>query len=195
MRPLPKQSIPVLLTAALISAIFVTSARAETTPEQLQQARTIVKAYASSLQGTLKPAMQSGGPLAAITACNHSAKGIEQQAAEQSGWQVGRTSLKVRNPANQPDQWELATLKAFEQRKAQGEDINTIEFSETIVINGKNTYRYMKAIPTAKLCLSCHGKNINQDVATKLKQLYPSDQAIGFNSGDIRGAFTVQTVF
>ncbi|MCP3704745.1 MAG: DUF3365 domain-containing protein, partial [Alteromonas sp.] len=69
------------------------------------------------------------------------------------------------------------------------------EFAETIVVDGKSTYRYMKAIPTAELCLNCHGSNINQDVAAKLKQLYPSDQATGFNRGDIRGAFSVKTVF
>ncbi len=197
MQLLTKLSLSILFTATLTFSVVMaeTAVIAKTTGEQLQQARATVKAYAALLQGTLKPAMQSGGPLAAITACNHSADSIEQLTNKQSDWQVGRTSLKVRNSANQPDQWELATLKTFEQRKAKGEDINTIEFAETIVVDGKSTYRYMKAIPTAELCLNCHGSNINQDVAAKLKQLYPSDQATGFNRGDIRGAFSVKTVF
>ena len=49
----------------------------------------------------------------------------------------------------------------------------------------------MKAIPTAALCLSCHGENIPADVDAKLKELYPNDQARGFKEGQLRGAFTL----
>jgi hypothetical protein len=48
----------------------------------------------------------------------------------------------------------------------------------------------MKAIPTAELCLKCHGGDIDAKVAERLDALYPDDQARGYNQGDIRGAFT-----
>ena len=48
----------------------------------------------------------------------------------------------------------------------------------------------MKAIPTAELCLACHGTKIDPVVAAKLTELYPRDQARGYKVGDIRGAFT-----
>jgi hypothetical protein len=45
----------------------------------------------------------------------------------------------------------------------------------------------MKAIPTAALCLARHGESINPDIA----EAYPEEQARGFKSRDIRGAFTL----
>ena len=49
----------------------------------------------------------------------------------------------------------------------------------------------MKAIPTADLCLACHGESINPDIAAAIDEAYPEDQARGFKSGDIRGAFSL----
>ena len=49
----------------------------------------------------------------------------------------------------------------------------------------------MKAIPTGEVCLACHGKDINPDVASALDAAYPQDQARGYALGDIRGAFSV----
>ena len=56
---------------------------------------------------------------------------------------------------------------------------------------GRKTFRYMKAISTAALCLNCHGETLSPEVAVKIKELYPNDQAHGFKDGDLRGAFTV----
>jgi hypothetical protein len=66
-----------------------------------------------------------------------------------------------------------------------------LEFSEEVIEKGKRHFRYMKAIPTGKVCLSCHGEKLDPAVAAKLKALYPRDKAVGFRSGDIRGAFTI----
>ena len=105
---------------------------------------------------------------------------------------VGRTSLKVRNSANAADNWELAVLKQFEARKAQGEPADKLEFFAVIDDDqGQKTFRYMKAIPTAALCLNCHGETLSPEVDAKLKELYPNDQARGFKEGDLRGAFTL----
>jgi hypothetical protein len=49
----------------------------------------------------------------------------------------------------------------------------------------------MKAIPTAEVCLVCHGENIAPNIQAKLAELYPNDKAIGFNVGELRGAFSV----
>jgi hypothetical protein len=49
----------------------------------------------------------------------------------------------------------------------------------------------MKAIPTAQLCLACHGENIDSITRTRLEKLYPDDQARGYKAGDIRGAFSI----
>jgi hypothetical protein len=104
---------------------------------------------------------------------------------------VAHTSLKYRNETNQPAAWEKAVLEQFEQRKAKGEAVKTMEFSEVTEVDGKKVFRYMKAIPTGDVCLKCHGGNIAEPVSAKINSLYPNDKATGFNKGDIRGAFTV----
>ena len=58
--------------------------------------------------------------------------------------------------------------------------------------NGRQVFRYMKAIPTAPICVTCYGADIDADLAAELDRLYPTDQARGFAVGDIRGAFTVR---
>ncbi len=49
----------------------------------------------------------------------------------------------------------------------------------------------MKAVPTGKVCLSCHGETVAPEVEQKLAELYPDDKARGYKEGDIRGAFVV----
>ena len=67
-----------------------------------------------------------------------------------------------------------------------------MEYSETVKDGDKLVYRYMKPIPTAGLCLTCHGGDVSEEVTKKVQLLYPNDQATGFTVGDIRGAFTLQ---
>ena len=49
----------------------------------------------------------------------------------------------------------------------------------------------MKAIPTGKPCLTCHGAEIKSNIVAKINELYPYDKAKNFKVGDIRGAFSV----
>jgi hypothetical protein len=56
---------------------------------------------------------------------------------------------------------------------------------------GGPAFRYMKAIPTGELCLTCHGGSIDPDLAARIRAGYPKDQATGFKLGELRGAFTL----
>jgi hypothetical protein len=85
-------------------------------------------------------------------------------------------------------------LAQFEQRKAAGEDVTTMEYSAIVKSGDKNVYRYMKPISTAGGCLVCHGENISGNIADKIKSLYPHDQATGFSIGESRGAFSLQRI-
>ncbi|MDP2562128.1 DUF3365 domain-containing protein [Psychrobium sp. 1_MG-2023] len=160
--------------------------------QRVQASRLLVKEFAGNLQGTLKPALKGQGPVAAINVCNEVAPKLAQQFEQQTGWRVGRTSLKARNPDNAPDAWESAVLNKLEQKKAQNVAFSQLEYAEVVNFNGQPTLRYIKAIPTAqKPCLACHGSNIKPHVAAKIKMLYPQDKATGYHEGDIRGAFTI----
>lgn len=179
------------LVTAITCALFTCTASADTAMDNSAQARGLVKKFGMSLKGELGKGMKSGGPVAAIEVCNTKAPGIARDVSHTSGWEVGRTSLKLRNPSNQADSWELKVLNEFEARKAVGEDPKKMEYSEVVESNGQKSFRYMKAIPTAKVCLNCHGAEVKPEVGKKLQMLYPADKARGFRVGDIRGAFTL----
>ena len=159
--------------------------------EQVAASRATVKEFLASLKAELQKGMQDGGPVNALSVCNMTAPGIANTYSVRKGWSVGRTSLKVRNPDNAPDIWEQAVLQEFERRKHAGEDPGTIEYYEKVEQDGEPVFRYMKAIPTAELCVVCHGTDIDPLVDARIRELYPADQARGFRPGDIRGAFTI----
>ena len=184
-------TIKILLTSVLILAPDIVNAK-DISSTDTQQARTLVKAFGSDLKSVLTSAMKAEGPIKAIAVCNTEAGPIGKKHSALSDWTINRTSLKVRNLNNLPDNWESSVLLAFEKRKLAGEALETMEYSETIQKGDETVYRYMKAIPTGGPCLVCHGENIDENVANKIKSLYPNDKATGFTIGDIRGAFTLE---
>jgi len=156
------------------------------------QAKAIVQEFSMNLKGELQSAMREGGPVEAISVCKERAPAIARSLSESTGWEVGRTSRKLRNPElNAPDAWEEQVLLEFEERKVAGEDVRTMAYAEVLDAAGGTRYRFMKAIPTGELCLVCHGATIDSEIAAALDAAYPQDQARGFALGDIRGAFTL----
>lgn len=182
----------VLLLTAMFCCVPAALADAGDLDQRAAESRAVVKEFMGALKGQLKAALKEGGPVKAIEVCNVSAPAIAMAQSKKHGWKIGRTSLKLRNPANAPDAWERSVLEEFEARKAAGEDPKLMEHYELVSQDGRQVFRYMKAIPTAeKPCLACHGAKIRPEVAKILDRLYPQDQARGFRAGDIRGAFTI----
>lgn len=176
------------LALALLSGIAF-SAHAD---PRVDEARALVKEFASSLQGELKQAMKAGGAIQAIEVCHSRAPEIAAELSTREGWEVARTSLKRRNAGNAPDAWEREVLQQFEARKAAGEPPAQIEYSETVSEGGETVFRYMKAIPTQQVCLACHGGDaVAPEVADRIATYYPDDQARGYAEGDLRGAFSL----
>lgn len=168
------------------------SATAHAQQDDLAQARTSAAALGKALMTELTSAMQQNGPLAAIDVCHLQALPIAEQISQMQGWQVARTSTKVRNPQNKADAWELEQLAAFEKKLRDGTPIDQLDVLSTHQQDGKIVQRYMKAIGIQPGCLACHGSKLSPDVAAKLDALYPQDQAKGYDVGQLRGAFTLQ---
>lgn len=155
-----------------------------------QEARGMIKNYAGQLKSALTQAIKKDGAIAAIGVCARLSPEISYYLSEDSPWTINRTSLKVRNSASEPDAWELAVMEDFLKRQQNGEELKSIDHFE---LTEKGTsFRYMKAIPTAHLCLICHGENIAPDLKKQIADYYPDDRATGFKLGDMRGAFTLQ---
>ena len=152
------------------------------------EARAIAVQFAEKLKSELVGAMKVDGPVKAIEVCNVAAPAIAADASA-NGWAVARTSLKTRNPKNVPDAWEKRVLEEFDAEKSKGADATKLERFEIVENNGVRTFRFMKAIPVAEPCLTCHGEAIKEPVKARLAQLYPEDRATGYKVGDIRGAF------
>jgi hypothetical protein len=186
-----------MISIALLCTAPVSMVMAE--QDEMQQRATeskaVVKQFMGKLKGELVSAMKSGGPTKAIEVCNKVAPSIAKAQSEKHGWEVGRTSLKLRNPNNAPDEWETMVLKQFEERAAAGENPAEMAHFDVVEQDGKKVFRFMKAIGMPPLdkapCLKCHGENIDPAITAKLDELYPNDQARGYKPGMIRGAFTI----
>lgn len=177
----------------IVSAVMTVSAfAAEPNPAQVGQARAAVKKLGSDLKGQLVAAIESGGPKQALSVCKTVAPALASQVSATSGLKVGRTALRVRNPANAPDAWERSVLEQFLSQVNAGADPGKLERAEIITDeSGASTFRYMKAIPMGtNPCMTCHGAP-EPMLKAEIDRLYPADQATGFRPGQLRGAFTV----
>lgn len=150
---------------------------------RLEQSRDIVREFQEQLKGELMAAVEEGGMAGAISVCSDVAPAIASRLSREHGARVRRTSLKVRNALNLPDDYERSVLERFEEKRdAAGEKFD---------VQADGRARYLRAIPAQGLCLGCHGTEIPPAVIEKLDQKYPHDRARGYVQGDIRGAFSI----
>ncbi|MCU7919675.1 MAG: DUF3365 domain-containing protein [Candidatus Thiodiazotropha sp. (ex Epidulcina cf. delphinae)] len=158
----------------------------------IEEGKGVIKAFFGALKGELVKGMKEHGPVNTIATCSKVAPSLAAGHSQMSGWEVARTSLKLRNPDNAADAWETAVLHEFESRKAAGEDPMKLVKAEVVEEKGRKVFRMMKAIPTAEVCTKCHGEAIADPVTAKLDEFYPQDKARGYKVGDLRGAFTLK---
>jgi hypothetical protein len=184
-----------LLMAAASSTLALTLGTSGTLANNIQRleaARAASKELGDALKQQLTAAIAAGGPASAIDVCRTVASQMAEDISHKRGLSIRRTALRVRNPSNAPDPFERKVLEDFVAKIGSGADPATLEYSEVVVENGREIFRYMKAIPTAAApCLACHGTDIKPDVKSAIQESYPNDQATGFKAGDLRGAFSV----
>jgi hypothetical protein len=182
-----------IVSALLCSLSFTANADMD---QYKSEAKKITGAFFNELKGELGKGMKSGGPVLAISVCNKIAPMVAMKYSKNSGWEVARTSLKLRNPDNAPDVWEASVLKQFEERRAKGESPDTLAHAEIVEKGGVKYFRFMKGIvmpPLDKMpCLKCHGENLDPKISAKLDEIYPQDKARGYKAGQVRGAFTLK---
>ena len=182
-----------VIAVMLFSLPFTVSADID---QYKAEAKKITGAFFEELKGELAKGMKAGGPVAAIGTCNTRAPALAMEHSQSSGWNVARTSLKLRNPNNAPDAWETEVLKQFEQQRAKGEGPDALVYAEIVKEGDEEYFRFMKGIvmpPLEKMpCLMCHGEDIDPKTAAALDQIYPQDKARGYKAGQVRGAFTLR---
>lgn len=142
-----------------------------------------VAAFRTRLQAELKEAM-ARGPEHAITVCRDRAPRIAAESGAET-LQLGRSSLRLRNPANAPAAWVEEVLESY---ASHPEDRSP----RTVALpDGRSGYA--EPIVVQPLCLVCHGETVAPAVQKKLAELYPHDRATGYRQGDFRGVFWAVT--
>lgn len=134
-----------------------------------------------TLIGRLNTAMTSGGPAAAIQVCRTDAQQLTRTVGETHHVQLGRTSHRLRNPANEPRPWSASLVAAGAGRK--------VADASPVVVDLGDRVGVLRPIGTQPLCVACHGprETIDPSVREVLAVAYPQDEAVGFAAGDLRG--------
>lgn len=133
----------------------------------------------------LNELLVQGGPIEAIRICRAEAPAIAKEIGG-DGLEIGRTSFRLRNPANAPRPWAAEYVRA-----AAG---NTAGETAPAVFDLGDRLGLLRPIGVMPACIRCHGRveGIDQDVRRELSHLYPDDQATGFSPGELRGFFWVE---
>ncbi len=183
-----------LIAAAAFAAAFVCSptAGAEDLTALRAEAKGIIMEFAGLLKTELKAGLREGGAARAIEVCNRKAPEIARQLEARHGWRVSRTSLQIRNRDNAPDAFERQAMERFSADLEMGADPDGMVVADVIETPQGRAFRFVKAIPVASLCLDCHGSTLDPDVAAKLDEFYPRDDAVGHQLLGLRGAFTLE---
>ena len=98
---------------------------------------------------------------------------------EKTGLKAKQTSIKNRNPANKPDEFERQILEKFATgwRKQQ-------PYTEATVVDSKKVVRHMLPLYITATCLPCHGDPAGErDISGNIKE--------GYKEGELRGAISV----
>jgi hypothetical protein len=156
------------------------------------KAHDIVVVLSERFRAEIAAALKSDGAAGAMSLCQAISADLPTTASDESGFEITRTSLKLRNPENAPDEWETRILQDFQKKASEGMDISRLEYGETTTSpEGDKLFRYMKAIPMVEQCVACHGTDIKPDVKAEISRYYPEDKAYGYKVGELRGAFSL----
>jgi len=136
-----------------------------------------------NLMGTMK----KKGTKEALQFCNVRAIPLTDSMATVHHARITRVSDKTRNPNNKANETELKNIEAFKNALANGDEI-------TPILETKNDSVYFYyPIVTNGMCLKCHGNqdSIENDVLASLKNLYPTDTALGYSENQVRGIWSI----
>ncbi len=162
---------------------------------RVERAREAVTLLAERFRTEIAASLKEYGVAGSISVCQSLSPDLATQAADASGFEITRTSQRLRNPESAPDAWEAKVLQSFHMRVLTGSDVSKLEYAETVVSpEGDKVFRYMKAIPVAEPCLACHGGELRPDVKAEIARAYPEDKATGYRLGDLRGAFSLTQI-
>ena len=153
----------------------------ETQKAQQELVLTATNALVSEMMGELMAALDAGDAAAAISVCRDKAPSVAIHVSDQYGVKIGRTSHKLRNPANVAPAWADAYI----------EDLVA---DPTYLAGPSGEMGALLPIQLKADCQMCHGsaEMIDNDIRAAIAEHYPEDLALGFAEGELRGWFWVE---
>ena len=143
-------------------------------------------AFQKALQGRLASALSQGGAAGAIAVCATEAPRIAAEVSTASGVKMGRTSDRLRNPANVPPPWARTFVLLAAGEKAAEVKPLAVDLGGEVGV--------LLPIGVKATCLGCHGPAASTPPKVKeaLAARYPRDQAVGYAEGDFRGFLWIE---
>jgi hypothetical protein len=155
----------------------------ETQKAQQELILTATNALAAELMGELTAALDAGDASAAIAVCREKAPTVAAHVTEVYGLEIGRTSHRLRNSANEAPSWADAYVADLVE-------------DPTYVAGPNGELGALLPIKLRAECQMCHGSadEIDEEIMAALAEHYPDDQALDFAEGDLRGWFWVEAM-
>ena len=184
-----------VLAGSVVVLMIATNVASADQPELAQGASEVATTFLEELGEAMTREMTERGPVEAIIVCTKLAPDIAGRLSRERGWRVTRVGTRVRNPLlGMPDAWEQRVMAGFTERAAKGKPYAGMTHYEIVTEPDGQYFRFMKPIMVQSKCLLCHGSSdqIPESIRLMLKQQYPFDRAIGYKTGELRGAVSIK---
>ena len=106
---------------------------------------------------------------------------------------VKRTSLGLRNPANEPDAADKAALDKINSAIKEGEEVPVLLMQRLESATAPVEWRVYRPITTMPICINCHGprNELRPEVRAFLEKNYPLDNAADYTAYKWRGVLRI----
>ncbi|SOE22943.1 Protein of unknown function [Spirosomataceae bacterium TFI 002] len=155
----------------------------------LELGKSISASTQAVLGKNLMAAMGKGGPENALEFCNAKAIPLTDSMAVVLKTTIKRVSDQARNPNNKANRFEASIIAKQKQALLDGQN----PMPEVHEVKSKMIAYY--PIVTNAMCMTCHGKigeTVPQKTYDKISKYYPKDQAMGYDTNQIRGLWVVE---
>jgi hypothetical protein len=181
---------------SLLLAVAVTSAQTgrswpiREAPDELRplivDADLAIVSMQDALLRQLHDKLAQGGPELALGACHIDTSALARRLARSHEFDGGFTSDRLRDAANRPRPWAAAFVRSNAGKPAREVPGFVVDLGDRIGV--------LRPMAQQEICASCHGpaNRISPSVRKLLAERYPSDKAVGFANGEIRGWFWVE---
>ena len=157
----------------------------------MQEGNRIAGLAQKALGSQLQKAIGEGGVPYAIQFCNTAAYPILDSVSTKLNTEIKRAAIKARNQNDLPTPTEKEILEKHTQELQNGQ-----ELAPTLTSLNEEELLFAKPIMINNaICLNCHGtqgKEVTEETAKLITELYPKDKAMGHAFGDMRGIWSIK---